>query len=75
MYLVPPCYGYASNCQYVYEAIPGTRPLCKTKQNVFVLFICNRKKSEIQIYSNKHETGLIITFSFAHCTVIQILHW
>ena len=29
-----------------------------TKQNVFVLIICNRKK-EIQICSNKHEIGLV----------------
>ena len=54
----PPCYGYALNCQFVYLAIPGTRPLFMRKQNVFVLFICNRK-SEIRVCSNKHETGLV----------------
>ena len=57
MYLGPPCYRYALNCQLVYEAIPGIRPLCMKKQNRFVLFICGRK-SEIQICSNKDETGL-----------------
>ena len=44
MYLGPPCYGYALNCHLVYLAIPGTCPLCMKKQNLFVLFICNRKK-------------------------------
>ena len=44
MYLGPPCYGYAFNCHLVYLEIPGTRPLCIKKQNLFVLFICNRKK-------------------------------
>ena len=29
------------------------------KANLFILFICNRKKNEIQICSNKHETGLV----------------
>ena len=43
MYLGPLCYGYASNCHLVYLAIPETRPLCIKKQNLFVLFICNRK--------------------------------
>ena len=57
MYLGPPCYGYALHCHLVCLAIPGTRPLCMQKQNMFVLFICNRK-SEIQICLNKHETGL-----------------
>ena len=44
MYLGPPCYGYTSNCHLVYLAIPGTRPLCMKKQNLFVLIICNCKK-------------------------------
>ena len=35
MYLGPPWYGYAINCHLVYLAIPGTRPLCTKKQNVF----------------------------------------
>ena len=61
MYLGPPCYGYDFNCHLVYFAITGTCPLCMKKQNVFVLFICNRK-SEIHICSNKHETGLIYGF-------------
>ena len=59
MYLGPPCNGYALNYHLVYLAILETRPLCMKKQNLFVLFICNRKKSEIQICSNKHETGLV----------------
>ena len=59
MYLRPPCYGYALDCHLVYLAIPGTRPLCMEKQIVFVLFIWNRK-NEIQICSNKHETGLVL---------------
>ena len=61
MYLGPPCYACALNCHLVYLAIPGTRLLCMEKKNVFVLFICNRK-SEIQICSNKHETGLVIPY-------------
>ena len=44
MYSGPPCYGYVLNCHLVYVAIPGTRPLCMKNQNLFVLFICNRKK-------------------------------
>ena len=43
MYLGRPCYGYALDFYLVYLAIPGTCPLCMKKQNVFVLFICNRK--------------------------------
>ena len=60
MYLGPPCYGYALNCHLVYLVLPGTRPLCTKRQFFFVLFICNRK-NEIQICSNKHETGLVLT--------------
>ena len=37
MCLRPPCYDYALNCHLVYLAIPGTRPLCMKKQNLFVL--------------------------------------
>ena len=44
MYLGPPCYDYDLNCHLVNLVIPGTRPLCMKKQNVFVLFLCNRKK-------------------------------
>ena len=57
MYLGPPCYGYVLNCHLVYLAIPGTRPLSMKKQNLFYLYA--NAKSEIQICSNKHETGLI----------------
>ena len=56
---MPPCYDYALNCHLVYMAIPGTRQLCMKRQNLFALFICSRK-SEIQICSNKHETGLVL---------------
>ena len=62
MYLGPPCHGYALNCHLVYLAIPGTHPSCMKNHNWFVLFICNRK-SEIQICSNKHETGLVFSIS------------
>ena len=48
MYLGMPCYGYALNCHLVYLAIPGTRPLCTKKQNMFVLLICNRKKMKFK---------------------------
>ena len=58
MYLGPPCYGYALNCRLVYFAIHGTRPSCMKKQNYFV-FLYATAKSEIQICSNKHETGLV----------------
>ena len=40
-------------------AIPGTRQLCMKRQKLFALFICSRK-SEIQICSNKQETGLVL---------------
>ena len=58
VYFGPRFYGSALNCHFVYLTIPGTRPLSVINQNVFVLFICNRK-SEILICSNKHETGLV----------------
>ena len=58
MYLGPPCYGYALNCHLVYLAIPGTRLLCIKKQNLFV-YLYATAKIEIQICSNKHETGLV----------------
>ena len=69
MYLGPMCYGYALNCLPVYYEIPGTRPLCMKKQILFVLFICNRK-NEIQICSNKHETGLEILTNFYRLHII-----
>ena len=58
MYLGPSRYGYALNCHLVFLAIPGTRPLCMKKQNWFV-YLNATAKSEIQICSNKHETGLV----------------
>ena len=58
MYLGTPCYSYALNCHVVYLAIPKTRPLCMKKQmGLFYLYATT--KSEIQICSNKHETGLV----------------
>ena len=35
MYLGPPCYDYALKGHFVYLAIPGIRPLCMKKQNLF----------------------------------------
>ena len=58
MYLGPLCYCYAINSHLVYLAIPGTRPLCMKKHNLFVI-INATSKSEIQICSNKHETCLV----------------
>ena len=57
MYLGPPCYGYVLNYHLDYLAIPGTRLLCMKKQILFYLF--TTATSEIQICSNKHETGLV----------------
>ena len=67
MYLGPPRYGYALNCHLVHVAIPGTRPLCMKNQNLFYLYAT--AKSEIQICSNKHETGLV---SCANFTIVMI---
>ena len=58
VYFGPSGYGYALNCHFVNLAIPETRPLFISKQNVNVLFICNRK-SEIHICSSKHKIGLV----------------
>ena len=38
------CYGYVLNFLFVYLVIPGTPPLFKRKQKLFVLFTCNLKK-------------------------------
>ena len=45
-----PCFGYALNRHLVYLAIPGRRPLCMKKQNLFVLSICNRKKLNLNLF-------------------------
>ena len=58
MCLGPPCYGYAFNCHLVYLAIPGTRLLCM-KIKICLFYLYATAKSEIQICSNKHETGLV----------------
>ena len=55
MYSRLPCYGFALNLFYL--IIPGTRPLLMRKLNVFV-YLYLIAKSEIDICSNKHETGL-----------------
>ena len=56
MYLGPPCNG----CHLVDLAIPETLPLWKKKKHNMCLFYLNATaKSEIQICSNKHETGLV----------------
>ena len=59
MSLGPPCYWYALNCHFVYLAIPGTRSLC-TKKKICLFYLHAATKSEIQILSNKHETGLVV---------------
>ena len=40
VYFGMPCYGYVLNCLI----IPGTRPLFKRKQKLFILFTCNLEK-------------------------------
>ena len=60
MYLGPPCYGFALNCHLVYLALPGTVMYEKAKICLFYLYAT--AKSEIQICSNKHETGLVSFF-------------
>ena len=58
VYFRPPSYGYALSCHFLYLAIPGTRPLFMRKQNA-LFYLYATTKSEIQICSNKHETGLV----------------
>ena len=62
MYLGPPCHGYALNCHLVYLAIPGTHPSCM-KITIGLFYLYATAKSEIQICSNKHETGLVFSIS------------
>ena len=46
MYLGSPFYGYALNGHFVYLTTPGTgMSVMYEKENLFVLFICKRKKS------------------------------
>ena len=59
MYLGPPCYGYALNCHLVNLAMPRTRPLC-VKNKTCLFYLCATAKSEVQICSNKHETGRLV---------------
>ena len=58
MYLGPPCYGYSLRCNLVYLAIPGIRSLC-INSKICLFYLYATAKSEIQICSNKHETGLV----------------
>ena len=58
MYIVPPCYDYVLNCHLAYLAIPGTLQLCM-KSNICLFYLYSTSKIEIQICSNKHETGLV----------------
>ena len=44
VYFGTPCHGYALNCLFVYLVIPGTRPLFKRKQKLFILYTCNLEK-------------------------------
>ena len=55
MYFGLLCYGYALNFHFVYLAMPGTR---ESKICLFCLYATT--KSEINICSNKHETGLVV---------------
>ena len=59
MYFGTPYNGYALNCLFVYLVIPGTRPLFKRKQKLFILFTSNLEKWT-NFCSNKHETGLVL---------------
>ena len=49
-YFRQPFYGYGLNCHFVYLTIPGTRPLSMIKQNLFVLFIHNHKRSNSYLF-------------------------
>ena len=60
MYLGPPCYGYVLNCHLVYLTIPGTRSFCMKKKKVFIFYLYATAKSEIEIWLNKHATGLVL---------------
>ena len=70
MYFGMPCYGYALNCHLFYLAIPGIRQICMKKQNVFVLFIGNRKIvkfKSVQI-NIKH-----VSYRLGWCTLTRIV--
>ena len=58
MYFGTPCYRKPLNCLFVYLVIPGTRPLFKRKQKIFI-YLHATSKNEMHICSNKHETGLV----------------
>ena len=58
VYFEPPYYGYALNFHFVYLTIPWTR-LLSTKSKICLFYLHANAKREIQICSNKHETGLV----------------
>ena len=50
MYFGSQCYGNALNCPFVYLIIPGTRPLFKRKQNLFISFTFNIENTRDVFY-------------------------
>ena len=56
VYFGPPFYGYALNYHFVHLTMLGTRPL---STSLFYLYATT--KSEIHIFSNKHETDLVVS--------------
>ena len=58
VYFGTPCYGYALNCLFVYFFNKGHA--CYLRESKSYLFYLHAaSKNEIQICSNKHETGLV----------------
>ena len=55
MYFWPLCFGYALNNPFVYLAIPGAHI-----SKICLFYLYATAKNEIQICSNKHETGLVM---------------
>ena len=68
MYLRLPCYGYSLNCHLVYFRNTRDTSVMTEKATFFGLFICNHK-IEIQICSNKHETGLVCELNARECGI------
>ena len=59
MYVWSLCNVYALNNHFVYLAITGTRPFFYEKVKLVWFIYVQPQKSETQICSNKHETGLV----------------
>ena len=75
MYLGPLYYDNALNCLLVYLAIPETRMLC-TKSKICLFYLYTTAKSEIQICSNEHETGLVFYISPQQYMLWPVVtHW